>query len=279
MKHWCSTHSFKPLGSLGGSRALFNLCAARPAPIPFFGELGSVNPMFILQPALAERTDQIASGWAGSLTMGAGQFCTKPGIAVVLEGPKADAVIAATRAALEPAKPQIMLTDGMADAYTKGPAAIAGAHGVSEVFSRSCPGRVSIADLYEVSGKDWLANHILAEDVLGPFALVVRAKDFDEMLAIARALQGQLTCTLHLDEADAQTAASLMPILTRKAGRLLANDFPTGVEVADAMVHGGPHLASTNFGATSMGTMAIRRWLRPVCFQNMSAALVPADLR
>lgn len=266
-------------GSLGGGRALFNLCAARPAPIPFFGELGSVNPMFVLPHALAERTDQIASGWARSLTLGAGQFCTNPGIAVVLDGPKADIFIAATRAALELANPQTMLTDGMADAYANGRAAIAGAHGVSEVLSKRCPGRVSIADLYEVSGSDWLANEALSEEVFGPFGLVVRARDLDEMQKIARNLKGQLTCTLHLDEADAQTAASLIPILTRKAGRLLANGYPTGVEVSDTMVHGGPYPASTNFGATSVGTMAIRRWLRPVCFQNMPTALLPADLR
>lgn len=266
-------------GSLGGGRALFTLCAARPEPIPFFGELGSVNPMFVLPHALAERADQIASGWAGSMTMGAGQFCTNPGIAVVLDSPNADDFIAATRAALESANPQTMLTDGMADAYTNGRAAIAGAHGVSEVLSKRCPGRASIADLYEVSASDWLANEALSEEVFGPLGLVVRAKDFDEMQKIARSLQGQLTCTLHLDEADAQSAASLMPILMRKAGRVLANGYPTGVEVCDTMVHGGPYPASTNFGATSVGTMAIRRWLRPVCFQNIPANLLPADLR
>lgn len=266
-------------GSLGGGRALFNLCVARPEPIPFFGELGSVNPMFVLPHALEQRADQIASGWAGSLTMGAGQFCTNPGVAVVLDGPKADTFIAATRAALEPAKPQAMLTDGMADAYANGRAAIAAAHGVSEVLSKRCPGRASIADLYEVSGSDWLANEALSEEVFGPFGLVVRAKDIDEMQKIACNLQGQLTCTLHLDEADRHTAAGLVPILVRKAGRVLANGYPTGVEVCDAMVHGGPYPASTNFGATSVGTMAIRRWLRPVCFQNMPANLLPADLR
>lgn len=266
-------------GSLGGGRALFNLCAARPEPIPFFGELGSVNPMFVLRHALAQRADQIASGWAGSLTLGAGQFCTNPGVAVVLDGPQADGFIAATRAALQSANPQAMLTDGMADAYTNGRAAIAGARGVSEVISKRCPGRASIADLYQVSGSDWLANEALSEEVFGPLGLIVRAKDFDEMQKIARRLQGQLTCTLHLDEADAQAAASLAPILMRKAGRILTNGYPTGVEVCDAMVHGGPYPASTNFGATSVGTMAIRRWLRPMCFQNVPATLLPADLR
>jgi len=266
-------------GSLGGGRALFNLCAARPDPIPFFGELGSVNPMFVLPHAVANRADQIGSGWAGSLTMGAGQFCTNPGIAVVLDGPDTDSFTAATRKAMEPMGPQTMLTDGMAEAYTSGRATIQTADGVKEALSNSCQGRQATADLYEVSGEDWLANHALAEEVFGPLGLVVRAKDSDQMITIATSLKGQLTCTLHMDDADAELAGSLLPILTRKAGRILANGYPTGVEVADAMVHGGPYPASTNFGATSVGTMAIRRWLRPVCFQNMPGAILPTDIQ
>jgi NADP-dependent aldehyde dehydrogenase len=266
-------------GSLGGGRALFNLCAARPDPIPFFGELGSVNPMFVLPHAATNRADQIGSGWAGSLTMGAGQFCTNPGIAIVLDGPDADSFVDATRKAMEPMGPQIMLTDGMAQAYTSGRSTIASADGVKEVLSNSCQGRQATADLYEVSGADWLANHALAEEVFGPLGLVVRASDVEQMSAIAHSLKGQLTCTLHMDEEDAGLAESLLPVLTRKAGRILANGFPTGVEVSDAMVHGGPYPASTNFGATSVGTMAIRRWLRPVCFQNLPNAVLPEELR
>ncbi len=266
-------------GSLGGGRALFNLCAARPDPIPFFGELGSVNPMFVLPHAIANRADQIGAGWAASLTMGAGQFCTNPGIAVVLDGADASAFVAATRKALEPLTAQTMLTDGMAEAYTSGRTIIATADGVKEVLSNSCQGRQATADLYEVSGDDWLANHALSEEVFGPLGLVVRSKDADQMLTIARSLQGQLTCTLHLDDADAELGQSLMPILTRKAGRLLANGYPTGVEVSDTMVHGGPYPASTNFGATSVGTLSIRRWLRPICYQNMPDALLPQDVK
>lgn len=123
-----------------------------------------------------------------------------------------------------------------------------------------------------------MANHILAEEVFGPLGLIVVVDDIEEMRAIARSLQGQLTCTLHMDDADTEDARSLMPILERKAGRVLANGFPTGVEVCDTMVHGGPYPASTNFGATSVGTLAIRRFLRPVCYQNMPAALLPDDL-
>jgi acyl-CoA reductase-like NAD-dependent aldehyde dehydrogenase len=141
-----------------------------------------------------------------------------------------------------------------------------------------CDLRNATPYLFATTGQDWLANHILAEEVFGPLGLIVVVDDIEEMRAIARSLQGQLTCTLHMDDADTEDARSLMPILERKAGRVLANGFPTGVEVCDTMVHGGPYPASTNFGATSVGTLAIRRFLRPVCYQNMPAALLPDDL-
>ncbi|MEM1285476.1 MAG: aldehyde dehydrogenase (NADP(+)) [Pseudomonadota bacterium] len=266
-------------GSLGGGRALFDLCASRPEPIPFFGELGSVNPMFLLPEAVKNRSEAIAQGWAGSLTMGAGQFCTNPGLAIILDGPEADAYIAKAREALSSAGAQTMLTGGISDAYAKGRDAVANAKGVKPVLSHACNGRSATADMFEVSGRDWLDNHALAEEVFGPLGIVVRAVDTEEMITIARRLKGQLTATLHMDDGDTALAETLMPILVRKAGRVLANGFPTGVEVADSMVHGGPYPASTNFGATSVGTLAIRRWLRPVCYQNMPAALLPGDMR
>jgi NADP-dependent aldehyde dehydrogenase len=265
-------------GSLAGGRALFDLCAQRPEPIPFFGELGSVNPMFLLPKALASRGGEIAKGWAGSLTMGAGQFCTNPGIAVAVDGPELSAFMDQTTEALKAVSAQTMLTDGIAEAYRSGRDRVRGSTGVRELLETSCDQRNATPYLYATTGKDWLANEELGEEVFGPLGLVVSASDFDEVIAIARSLQGQLTCTLHMDDADAEQARSLMPILERKAGRLLANGFPTGVEVADAMVHGGPYPASTNFGATSVGTLAIRRFLRPVCYQNMPAAVLPLDL-
>ena len=266
-------------GSLGGGRALFDLCAQRPEPIPFFGELGSVNPMFLMPEAVKARGAEIGKGWAGSLTMGAGQFCTNPGIAVVLDGPEADAFVAAATEALKATGPQTMLTDGIAAAYREGADRVAGTTGVQGVLTTTCDLRNATPYLFETTGKVWLADEELGEEVFGPLGLVVRVSDLDEMLAVAKSLVGQLTCTLHLDAADEQSAAKLMPVLERKAGRLLANGFPTGVEVCDAMVHGGPFPASTNFGHTSVGTLSIRRFLRPVCFQNMPSALLPADLR
>ncbi|HQY43057.1 MAG TPA: aldehyde dehydrogenase (NADP(+)) [Paracoccaceae bacterium] len=265
-------------GSLNGGRALFDLCARRPEPIPFFGELGSVNPMFLLPAAIAARGAAIAQGWAGSLTMGAGQFCTNPGIAVVIDGPDAQAFVAAAKQALAPIGAQTMLTDGISEAFRMGRDRIAVAQGVREVLSSPSDQRQAAPCLFEVSGADWLNNHILSQEVFGPLGQIVRVADFEQMQAVAAQLEGQLTCTLHVEAGDYPLARALLPVLERKAGRVLANGYPTGVEVCTAQVHGGPYPASTNFGATSVGTLSIRRWLRPVAFQNMPEALLPADL-
>ncbi len=264
-------------GSLTGGRALFNLCAARPIPIPFFGELGSVNPMFLLPHALANRGAEIAAGWAASLTMGAGQFCTNPGLAILSDGPAADAFTAAVKTALDAVPAQTMLTDGIASAYRTGRDRIAATPGVRPVLTTSSGNRQASPALFAVTGDDWLAQHALGEEVFGPLGLVILCRDAAQMRDIAQALQGQLTCTLHLDPEDHPTARNLLPILERKAGRILANGFPTGVEVSDAMVHGGPYPASTNFGATSVGTLSIRRWLRPVSYQNLPHELLPSE--
>ena len=265
-------------GSLRGGRALFDLCAARPEPIPFFGELGSVNPMFLLPGALATRGADIAAGWAGSLTMGAGQFCTNPGIAVALQGPDAEGFAAAAQAALSGIADQTMLTEGIAAAFARGRDAIAAVGGVEELLAAGCGARNAAPYLYRVSGDDWLANDVLSHEVFGPLGIIVTVRDTDQMETLARSLDGQLTATLHMEPDDTELARRLMPILERKAGRLLANGFPTGVEVADSMVHGGPYPASTNFGATSVGTLSVRRFLRPVSYQNIPAGLLPEDL-
>jgi NADP-dependent aldehyde dehydrogenase len=265
-------------GSLGGGRALFDLCAQRPEPIPFFGELGSVNPMFLLPAAMSARAADIGTGWAGSLTMGAGQFCTNPGISVVIDGPDADTYLNAAVKALSATGAQVMLTDGIATAYRAGRDKIAATSGVQEVLTSTCDLRNATPYLFATTGAEWLTNEALGEEVFGPLGLIVRVTDVEEMRAVAKSLQGQLTCTLHMDADDADLAQSLLPILERKAGRILANGFPTGVEVCDSMVHGGPYPASTNFGATSVGTLSIRRFLRPVCYQNLPASLLPLDL-
>lgn len=260
-------------GSLRGGRALFDLCAARPEPIPFFGELGSINPMFLMPGALAARGADIAAGWAGSLTMGAGQFCTNPGVAVLRAGADADAFITAAGQALKDAAAQTMLTDGIAQAFRTGRDAVASTAGVDTIVSGTADTRSASAFLYATSAANFLANPTLAHEVFGPLGLAVVADTDAEVETLAKSFDGQLTATIHMDAKDTDAAAHLLPILERKAGRILFNGFPTGVEVADGMVHGGPYPASTNFGATSVGTLSIRRFLRPVCYQNLPAGL------
>ncbi|SIS82447.1 hypothetical protein SAMN05878426_106128 [Phaeovulum vinaykumarii] len=227
---------------------------------------------------MAARGAAIGRGWAGSLTMGAGQFCTNPGIAVV-RADQAGIVAEAARDALAGTGAQVMLTEGIAQAYRAGRDRVANVPGVREVLTSMCNQREATPFLFVVSGRDWLGNHALGEEVFGPLGLIVTAETEAEMIEIARSFEGQLTATLHMDAGDADLARRLMPILERKAGQVLANGFPTGVEVCEAMVHGGPYPASINFGATSVGTMAIRRFLRPVCYQNIPDEILPEDLR
>ncbi|MCP1169428.1 aldehyde dehydrogenase (NADP(+)) [Limimaricola litoreus] len=264
-------------GSLKGGRALYDLCAARPEPIPFFGELGSINPVFCLPGAMETRAEAIGRDWAASLTMGAGQFCTNPGVVFVTEGSQAEAMVAAVAEAMGASAPQVMLTDGIARAFHEGAERMA--RSARKSFGEVCEGRSATPWLIETDLAAWEANEDLADEVFGPLGVVVRVPEPGDMIRAAAGLHGQLTATLQMEEGDTDLGRALMPHLERKAGRILVNGYPTGVEVADAMVHGGPYPASTNFGATSVGTLAIRRFLRPVSYQNMPQALLPEDLR
>ncbi|GFE49959.1 dehydrogenase [Roseobacter cerasinus] len=266
-------------GSLRGGRALFDLCTSRSGPIPFYGELGSVNPMFLLPDALEKRAGEIAAGWVGSLTLGAGQFCTNPGVVVVIGGEAADTFQKAAAEAVENVGAQAMLTKEIALAYRDGRNRVAAALGGGLEEASTDDLRTATPYLFVTPARDFLAKAELHDEVFGPLGLIVVAQDFDEMLAVARSIEGQLTYSLHLQDADTYLAKTLLAIFERKAGRVLANGFPTGVEVCDAMVHGGPYPASTNFGATSVGTLAIRRFLRPVCYQGLPETLLPTDLR
>lgn len=275
-------------GSLGAGRQLFDRCARRPQPIPFFGELGSINPVFVLPQALRARGAQIAAGWVASLTLGVGQFCTNPGIVVVIGDAQAEVFIAAAEPALQAVPPQTMLSAGIAGAYAEGVAQLCAAglqqRGAAQTAGprtngpRAIGPREAAPGLFATSGRQWLANPAWAHEIFGPAGIVIGAADATEALAIAAALPGQLTCTLQMEAGDRELARQLLPVLERKAGRLLANGFPTGVEVCDAMAHGGPYPASTNAGATSVGTLAIRRFLRPVCYQDIPLDLLPGDL-
>ena len=257
-------------GSLGGGRALFDLCAKRPNPIPFFGELGSVNPVFLLPSAVASRAESIGQNWADSLTMGVGQFCTNPGVAVSIGADDASRVIRAAADQLRGVKSQTMLTDGIANAFRQGVKRIESVAGVEKLIGTRCEESDSLPYLFVVPATLWLQEPSLHDEIFGPLGLLVVADDESQMLEVANGLEGQLTATLQHDEDDQGLVRKLLPILERKAGRLISNGYPTGVEVCDAMVHGGPYPASTNFGATSVGTLAIRRFLRPVCYQDFA---------
>lgn len=266
-------------GSLKAGRALFNLCAARPEPIPFFGELGCVNPVFLLPAALEARAVSIGAAWADSLLLGAGQFCTNPGVVIAIEGLGYNDFLNAAREKLAASKPQVMLTENIAQAYETGSERMAATPNVDVLLRGGLEQRKAAPSLCQTSATNWLDHPSLGEEVFGPAGLVVKARNREEILAVATALNGQLTATLHLDAKDKELGLRMMPILERKAGRVLANGFPTGVEVVDAMVHGGPYPASTNFGATSVGTLSIRRFLRTVSYQNIPEALLPEDLQ
>ena len=266
-------------GSLGGGRALFDLCAARKEPIPFFGELGSINPIFLLPNTLKARAGEIAAGWAGSLTMGAGQFCTNPGLVIAHKGASLDAFCAAARDELANAAQQTMLTPGIAANFERGRSELANSTGVEELVHIDGAARCAAAAVYKTDANTFLGTPQLHEEVFGPSGLIVEAASDEEIFAVANALEGQLTATMFINTDDAALGAQLLPVLERKAGRVLFNAFPTGVEVCDAMVHGGPYPASTNFGATSVGTMAIRRFLRPVCYQDLPDFLTSDDLK
>ena len=265
-------------GSLAGGRALYDFCHARPNPIPFFGELGSINPMFCLPEAVKARGAEIGKGWAASLTMGAGQFCTNPGVMVLAKGPGANALQAACMEALGSVGEQKMLTDGIHAAFERG--VVDFRDQMEEVSScgTAATARHALPALFKTSAKEWMSKPQLQHEVFGAVGIIVFCDGKKEMQTLAEGIEGQLTCTLHLDDDDIAFAQDLLPALEEKAGRILANGFPAGVEVCSAMMHGGPYPASTDVRATSVGTLAVVRWLRPVSYQNMPEALLPKEL-
>jgi len=266
-------------GSLGGGRALFDLCASRPHPIPFYGELGSVNPVFLLPEALMTRAAAIGKGWAASLTMGAGQFCTNPGIAIALKGADFKAFEDAAVAALRDVAEQKMLTDGIHAAYVQGVKNFDAL--MEEIASCGVAGkpRHALPAVFKVDAKTWMATPALQHEVFGAAGVLVQCDDVAQMVELSEILEGQLTATLHLADGDLPLARKLAQVLEEKAGRLLCNGWPTGVEVCSAMMHGGPYPASTDVRGTSVGTLAIARWLRPVSYQNFPQELLHEELR
>ena len=221
----------------------------------------------------------IASGFAASLTMGVGQFCTNPGLVLGLEGPDFTAFAAAAAEALVPAPAATMLTAGIASSYAKGVAALAQHADVTPLVQNTGDEGKGAAALFVTSGEAFLAKHDLRDEVFGPASLLVACRDIEQLLAITESLEGQLTATLQMDAGDVADARRLLPVLERRVGRILANGFPTGVEVSTAMVHGGPFPATSDGRSTSVGTAAINRFLRPVSYQNLPQDLLPESLR
>ncbi|MFC0409784.1 aldehyde dehydrogenase (NADP(+)) [Roseomonas elaeocarpi] len=268
-------------GSRSGGTALMKTAAARPEPIPVYAEMSSINPVFLLPAALNKRAAEIGKSFVGSLTMGAGQFCTNPGLVLAVEGPDLDAFLASARTALEAAPASTMLTPGILKAYQEGVARLKGHADVEQVAEgQLCSGPTQgQAALFVTDAAKFMADVALEEEVFGAASLVIRCSDVATMKAVAEKLEGQLTATIQMEDGDVEHARALLPTLERRVGRILINGYPTGVEVSHAMVHGGPYPSTADGRSTSVGTLAIQRFLRPVCYQDFPEALLPEALR
>jgi 2,5-dioxopentanoate dehydrogenase len=267
-------------GSLAAGKALMQRAAARPEPIPCFMEMSSVNPVFVLPDALYTRGEQIAAGLFGSFTLGVGQFCTKPGLVFLPRNADGNMFVAELKTQVEKAGVSPMLTEGIAKSYRSG---VAGRQSsvetVAQAPSDGAGSTYAAPVVMQINGGELLKKPNLAEEVFGPSTLVIRYDSREELLKLARSLEGQLTATLHGSDADLARFADLVAILERKAGRLIVNGFPTGVEVCHAVVHGGPYPATSDSRATSVGTYSIYRFVRPVCYQDFPQAALPEELK
>jgi NADP-dependent aldehyde dehydrogenase len=267
-------------GSLRAGRALFDAAADRPEPIPVYAEMGSVNPVFLLPGALAERASSIAEGLKDSVTMGVGQFCTNPGLTIGVGDERFDAFVHQLDGLISAAPTGTMLTPAICHAYEAGVRRLSGVDGVStRRSSASSQEAQALPSLFVTDGGAFLRHHDIGEEVFGPSTVVVRCGSRQELEAVARQLDGQLTATIHGTAADLEQYAWLVSILEHKAGRLIVNGFPTGVEVCPSMQHGGPYPATTDSRSTSVGTAAIHRFARPVAYQNFPQSLLPPELQ
>ncbi len=265
-------------GSRSGGTALVAAAAGRPEPIPVYAEMSSINPVFLLDGALSTRGDALGRAFVGSLTMGSGQFCTNPGLVIAVDGPGLDTFIAAAREALSAAPATPMLTPHIARSYSNGVAALTKAaetvaRGEDPTIDTACN-----AALFATDATSFLSSETLQAEVFGSSSLIVRCADVAEMHTVAQGIEGQLTATVHADDSDVDEARALLPLLELKAGRILFNGWPTGVEVSHAQVHGGPFPATSDSRTTSVGARAIERFLRPVAYQNVPKSLLPSAI-
>ena len=267
-------------GSRGGGLALMKVASEREVPIPVYAEMSSINPILLFPAALAARAEDLGRAFVASLTMGAGQFCTNPGLVLAVDGPDLERFIATAAETLSAAPAATMLTPGICQAYSKGVEQLA-ANGKLKLVTRGQTGGVNScqAALFTISAEDFMQDESAAQEVFGASSVVVHCKDNQQLIQVLRHMEGQLTASLHFIEADHAAVAEVVPVLERLAGRLVANGWPTGVEVCHAMVHGGPFPSTSDGRSTSVGTLAIERFLRPVCYQDFPNGLLPEVLR
>jgi len=270
-------------GSIAGGTALMKLANARPEPIPVFAEMGSVNPVVLLPEALKINAVGIAKGFVASLTMGTGQFCVNPGLVIAVDSPSLKEFIQTVQAELGNIGAGVMLNERICNAYQQGLTRFANASGISALAQGQAnlahEGFRAQAHLLGTSGENFIAQHTIHEEIFGPTSLLVTCKDIAEVEQVLEVLAGQLTGTLHGTESELLTHSALVDVLARKAGRIVINGFPTGVEVCPSMVHGGPFPASSDMRFTAVGTAAIQRFQRPVCYQSFPDALLPEALK
>lgn len=264
-------------GSIHGGRALFDLAQSRPEPIPFYGELGASNPVFILSNRMAMHSQSLAEEYLLSMNMGCGQFCTKPAVVFVTKGEATEQFIQLVRQGIANQQGQTMLTGGIKQNYLDQSEKRALQKGLTH--TQSSPEQGVPAILFETTSLDWRNNPQWQEEIFGPQSIVVVCDDEQDMLALSQSLDGSLTATIHAEKEDYQSAGRLICELEEIAGRIVFNGWPTGVEVSYAMVHGGPYPASTMPASTSVGAEAIKRWLRPVAYQSVPEALLPEALK
>jgi NADP-dependent aldehyde dehydrogenase len=266
-------------GSRAGGRALMDAAAARPEPIPVYAEMGSINPVFILPGALRQHAETIATGLHGSVTLGVGQFCTNPGLVFTEPGAASEPFVRKLESLMAGTAPGTMLTADLCAAYREGIEKFAKIPGVKRASPGSATGPAQAnAALFMTDAGTFLKTRELMEEVFGPSTLVVQGTR-EELLAAAKNLEGQLTATIHGTPDDLAARRDLLSILETRVGRIVFNGFPTGVEVCHAMTHGGPYPATADGRSTSVGTRAIERFARPVCYQNFPDAALPDELK
>ncbi|HEY2860022.1 MAG TPA: aldehyde dehydrogenase (NADP(+)) [Terracidiphilus sp.] len=268
-------------GSLHAGRILMDMAAARPQPIPCFTEMSSGNPVFVLPSALRNGPAALAQRLFGSFTLGAGQLCTKPGIVLMPEAADSRPFFDELKSLVEKAQPFTLLTAGIAQTYSRATATRSGQIPLAATAAtpESANGFAANAKLFTVGLDQLIGQPELAEEIFGPDTLLVHCDSTQEYVRAARSLDGHLTATVLGDEDDLVAHRELMEVLEQKAGRLIVNGFPTGVEVTHAMVHGGPYPSTSDPRFTSVGTQAIYRFARPVCLQNFPQALLPQELQ